>query len=349
MSPMKRLKRLATCLLAAAALALTACAGLEPAPQPAEANLFAMDTYMTLVAFGDGAEDALTRAAQTINQLDATLSRTREGSDVWNLNRDGSASVGPDTAALVDASLRYAADTGGCFDVTVAPLVEAWGITTDSPRVPSQTEIDGLLKLVGSQHLLRQNDLVTLDRGCAIDFGAIAKGYASDAVAAVLTEAGVDSATVSLGGNVYVRGTRPDGEPWSVAVQDPASDGFACTLTLSDAFAVTSGGYQRYFTADDGTLYQHIIDPRTGWPADSDLLSATVICDNGTRADAYSTALYVMGEKQAWQFWESHENGERTFDMVLITADGRIVCTPGLAGAVTVEKGSSYELQLITH
>lgn len=134
-------------------------------------------------------------------------------------------------------------------------------------------------------------------------------------------------------------------DAWNVAIQDPKEkDDYVCILSLMDHFVVTSGGYQRYFTAPDGTVYQHILDPKTGYPVQGDLLSASVILPRGgdalagTRADAYSTALYVMGEHDAVDFWRAHKD----FDMVLVTTDGRVVYTPGLAGAFHEAEGGSY-------
>ena len=173
-------------------------------------------------------------------------------------------------------------------------------------------------------------------RTCTI--GGIAKGYASDRLADIFAQYGVDSALVSLGGNVYARGAKPGGQAWSVAVQHPEQEGYAAMLALTDAFAVTSGGYQRYFTGPDGTVYQHILNPKTGWPVQGDLLSVTIVADNGTMADAYSTALYVMGREAAQDFWR--QNGG--FDMVLITKDGQVLYTPGLADKLTETEGSGY-------
>ena len=337
-------KLFAAILAAAMLLCLTACG----APKKAELSLFAMDTYMTLVAYGDEAEDALAEASRTINDLESRLSRTREGSEIWAVNHRGTADLDAETSALLANALALSAETDGRFDITVAPLVEAWAIHSDHPRVPGQDEIDSLLALVGSSHVSLSASTVTVDDGCAIDLGGIAKGYASDRVAEIFAANGVKSGTVSLGGNVYVCGKRPDGKLWNVAVQDPKSDGYACMLSLSDTFAVTSGGYQRYFTAEDGTVYQHIIDPATGYPAQSDLLSVTVVCPSGTRADAYSTALYVMGEEGAIRFWEAQQGGDHPFEAVLITTDGRIVCTPGLADHFTKQEGASYEIQFLT-
>ena len=178
----------------------------------------------------------------------------------------------------------------------------------------------------------------TVIGGKTVRLGGIAKGYASDRLADIFAQYGVDSALVSLGGNVYARGTKPGGAAWSVAVQHPEQEGYAAMLSLTDAFAVTSGGYQRYFTGPDGTVYQHILDPKTGWPVQGDLLSVTIVADNGTMADAYSTALYVMGREAAQDFWR--QNGG--FDMVLITKDGQVLYTPGLADRLTEVEGSGY-------
>ena len=331
------MKRIVCLLLAMlAALSLTACGRGE---EPEKQELFAMDTYMSLIAYGDGARDALAAAAREINRLERELSRTVSTSDVYQLNAGGSASVSDETAALLAAAVEYSEKTGGLFDVTIAPLVTLWGITTDSPRVPSQGEIDALLPLVGSDHIRLDGDTITLNTGCAVDLGGIAKGYASDRVAEILRQNAVTGAAVSLGGNVYVCGQKPDGTGWSVAVQDPKNtDSYALTLELTDTFAVTSGGYQRFFTGEDGTVYQHILDPRTGRPAETDLLSVTVIAQNGTMADAYSTALYVMGEQGACDFWRQSATA---FDLVLITADGRVLYTPGLEGHIS-QKGADY-------
>lgn len=340
------MKRL-TCLLLACltALALTACG----AEKPQEISLFAMDTYMTLAAYGDSADEALTAASREINRLEATLSRTIDTSDVSRLNAGEAVVVQPETRALLERALTLSDETGGTFDMTVAPLVALWGITSDAPRVPSQEEIDALLPLVGGEHI-HMDDAVTLDAGCAVDLGGIAKGYASDCAAVLFHRSALTGGCANLGGNVYVYGTNAQNRPWSVAIQDPAdSEGYVCTLSLSDAFVVTSGGYQRYFTAPDGTVYQHILDPKTGYPVQSDLTSVSVVTrggfgGQGTRADAYSTALYVMGEQAAVDFWRSQS---MSFDMVLITRDGRVVYTPGLADCFNEKDGTSYVYQLL--
>ena len=303
-------------------------------------ELFAMDTYMTFVAIGDGADDVLADLSRTVNTLESSLSRTVDTSEVSRLNRDGSAVWDEDGAQLLSWALQHSQETDGAFDITIAPLVELWGITSDSPRVPSQAEIDALLPLVGYEHV-HQSEFcsISLDEGCSVDLGGIAKGYASDRVAAIFAQHNITSGTISLGGNVYVCGSKPNGQPWVVAIQDPRSDGYAVTVALTDSFAVTSGGYQRYYTAPDGTVYQHILDPKTGYPVESDLLSVSILCDNGTMADAYSTALYVMGSAGAQAFWRTCGG----FEMILITTAGQVLYTPGLSEKITPTEGSGYE------
>lgn len=225
------MKRVCCAVLAALLLCLSGC-GVQSEPE--QLSLFAMDTYMTLAAYGDKASEALAACGQELNRLDRALSRTREGSEIYTLNAQGRADVSQETADLISAALTLSQATGGAFDPTVAPLVTLWGITTDSPQVPRQEQIDALLPLVGTEHVTLEGTRVTLDEGCAMDLGGIAKGYASDRLADIFAQYGVDSALVSLGGNVYARGAKPGGQAWSVAVQHPEQEGYAAMLSLSE-------------------------------------------------------------------------------------------------------------------
>lgn len=330
------------CLLLATLLALSLCGC--GGTQESRLELFAMDTYMVITAEGGDTEEAVKSVSREVSRLENALSRTIDTSSVSRLNDEGGARLDEETASLLVSALTYSADTNGAFDVTIAPLVALWGITSDDPRVPSQEEIDALLPLVGSEHIHLDGREATLDEDCAIDLGGIAKGFASDKAADILSRSGADRACANLGGNVYVY-SREGHDAWNVAIQDPqGKDDYVCILSLTDHFVVTSGGYQRYFTGPDGTVYQHILDPKTGYPVQGDLLSASVILPRsgdelaGTRADAYSTALYVMGESGAADFWRAH----RDFDMVLVTTDGRVVYTPGLASVFHEAEGESY-------
>lgn len=338
---MKRLGALLASLLLAGSL--TACGGTA-AQEMQSIQVFAMDTVMGLRACGGETEAALAAAEDEIYRLDEALSRTREDSAVSRLNSAAGGTpvdVGEELRDLIARALDFSAATDGAFDITLAPVSSAWGFTEDTYRVPEDAELALLLPCVGAEHVhLEEGTAVSLDQGTRIDLGAIAKGYASDWMAAIYQEHGITHGIVDLGGNTWVCGGNLEGEPWQIGIQDPArsAGALAGILEASDAFAVTSGGYQRYFTGPDGTVYQHILDPKTGWPVQGDLLSVTIVAENGTMADAYSTALYVMGREAAQDFWR--QNGG--FDMVLITKDGQVLYTPGLADKLTETEGSGY-------
>ena len=309
-------------------------------------ELFAMDTYMTFVAIGDGADDVLADLSRTVNTLESSLSRTVDTSEVSRLTRDGSAVWDEDGAQLLSWALQHSQETDGAFDITIAPLVELWGITSDSPRVPSQAEIDALLPLVGYEHV-HQSEFcsISLDEGCSVDLGGIAKGYAADLLRAQLEKEGVTSATLDLGGDVFVMGRKTDGSDWRIAVKDPAdTESYLGVVSAADKFIVTSGVYERYFE-ENGVRYHHILDPKTGCPAESGLVSVTVLCENGAWADALSTACFVLGPDGALALRDDLADQGTNFELILATDDGRVLYTDGLADAFTPndESGYTYE------
>jgi len=341
------MKRLIALLVAG--LMIAALAGCKK--QEASAQIFAMDTVMGLTAHGGSAEKAIKTAEEEIMRLEKLFSRTDAESLVSQLNEAGGMPVEIDeeVASLLEAAGACSQATDGAFDITIAPVVSAWGFTTDSYQVPEEAELEALLETVGMEHVILTDGQAALEHGACIDLGGIAKGYASDKVGEIFETHQVESGMVALGGNILVMGAKPDGTPWRVAVQDPARPNeaaYAAILQLEDAFAVTSGSYQRYFE-QDGTLYHHIIDPKTGYPADSGLTSVTVVTDrvsgSGTMCDALSTAVFVMGEEQALEFWRC---SDESFELVLVTEDGRVIVTAGLEEALvkTEESGYTYEI-----
>ncbi len=339
--------------------ALALCFLCACSQEPAVGELFAMDTIMDFSIYGSQGEAALVQTEELIRELEATLSRTDESSEISKLNAAGSARVSPQTAALLASAQEYGAATAGAFDVTIAPVANAWGFTGEKQRVPGQEELEDLLALVDSSAITVEGDMVTLSPGQMVDLGGIAKGYTSDCVEAVLRQMQVESAMVVLGGNVYAHGEKPGNTPWRVGVRDPQNqEAYVGVLELQDAYAITSGGYQRYFE-QDGIVYHHILDPDTGCPAESGLLSVTVVAPangegeqgaftqpgNGAMCDAFSTALFVMGEERALDFWR--ESGY-TFDLVLVTEDGRVVVTEGLAQQFSPEEGTGYVYETVS-
>ena len=331
-------------------LSLTSCK--EEATQK---QVFAMDTVMNLAAYGKNGEAALKEAELELYRLEALLSRTNGTSTVSEINECAGTpvSVEEEVEELLQLAKQYAEKTEGAFDITIAPVVSAWGFTEDAYRVPEQAELDLLLQSVGEEFVEIREGTAMLAPETRIDLGGIAKGYGSDRVAEIFEVSGVERGWISLGGNVMAKGTRPDGNPWKVGIQDPKSPGeesFVGMVFLEDGYAVTSGGYQRYFE-EDGQTYHHIIDTATGYPADSGLTSVTVVADleagvrNGTMCDALSTALFVMGEEKALEFWRG---SDMDFELVLVTEDGRAVVTGGLADRFAEVEGSGYTYETVS-
>lgn len=351
------------------ALLLSGC-GAQMSPDEAQESIqvLAMDTAMLITTYGERSPAAAYACEDVIRDLEKKLSRTDPDSEVSRLNASGGepVEVGEDLGVLLELAGYYRKSTGGAFNIAIAPVVSAWGFTTDHFRVPSQAELDGLLELAQGGPICsgpRSHggaDCCSLGPGQSIDLGGIAKGYAADKIVTVLREHDVPRANINLGGNVLAYGDRPDGTPWRVGIQDPAradeQNAFAGVLELTDSFAVTSGGYQRFFE-EGGKRYHHIIDPSTGYPADSGLTSVTVAAGlgegdgsgfPGTMCDAYSTALFIMGEEKALAFWRDETLwGEEgcPFDLVLVTEDGRVVVTEGLADRFTLDEASGYTLE----
>lgn len=316
---LKKILPIILCLL------LTACSG--SAPEEYSYDFFAMDTYMSLTAYGDNAEKGVKAAAGRIAELTLMLSVTDENSELSAINRGGMAEVSEETAGLIAFALDIADKTDGALDPTIYPVLRAWGFTTDENRVPAPEEISALLENIGHEHVQVDGNTVTLDKGMMLDLGAVAKGYAGDETERILRENGITSALINLGGNIQLVGSKPDGTDWRLGLKDPAGAGNVGVLTVSDCAVVTSGSYERCFTAEDGTVYGHIIDPASGYPADNGLLSVTIIADEGRLCDALSTALFVMGEERALEYWRENKN----FDVILITDNAEVLITEGAA------------------
>lgn len=326
-------------VLMACVTVLPGCAGggfgSKAEEEPYSKDLFAMDTYMTVSAYGDHGEEAVNAAVKEINRLDALLSTGKDTSEVSKLNRNGGGKLSADTNALMRVALGLYRSTGHVFDITIYPVMKLWGFTDRNYRVPSNAELHEALKLVDASTLDYDADSKTVTYtadGTAVDFGGIAKGYTSATLASLYRKLGVTSGLINLGGNVQTVGRRPNGEEWKVGIRDPRDEnGLLGIIETHDAAVITSGGYERYFEKD-GVTYHHIIDPVTGYPADNGVLSVTIVSKNGTLADGLSTSLFLMGKAKAIDYWRAHTSD---FDFLLCEDDGTLVVSEGLKGNFT--------------
>lgn len=326
-----------TGLFLALMLLLGGCVRTEPETR----QFFAMDTIMNFTAYGAQAEEALAQAEDYIVNLEKHISVTRQNSDIAMLSRVSGdpVQVSEDTFALLTQALELCAATGGALDITAYPAVKAWGFTTGEYRVPDQGERNELVKLIDYTAVEMNEDSrgVTLPKGMAVDLGAVAKGWAGQRLHDLLVSQGVESAMLVLGGNVQTVGTKPDGSPWRVGIQDPDSEtgAYLASVSVADQAVVTSGGYQRFFE-ENGETYWHIIDPDTAAPARSGVTSATIVGSDGGVCDGLSTALFILGAEESAALWRS---GTLEFDYILVLEDGSIHITQGLENTFALMNG----------
>ncbi|MGN0358715.1 MAG: FAD:protein FMN transferase [Candidatus Fimousia sp.] len=298
-------------------------------------ELFAMDTYITMTAYGEDAGKALSEVEYKLTELEKLWSVTDSESDIYAVNHNnGQATmVSEETEVLLSFVLQMSEETNGALDPTIYPVLTAWGFTTDEKRIPSDTEITDLLRYVGYQHVKLEDRNVLLAEGMMLDIGAVGKGYASDLAAQILRDNGINSALLDFGGNIQTVGEKPDGSPWRIGVRDPLSSDTLGVLEISNMAVVTSGNYERYFIGEDGKQYGHIIDPVTCYPVENGLASVTVISEEGRLCDALSTSLFVMGLDNAIEYWKEHQN----FEMILITDNREIYLTDGIKDVFSLD------------
>lgn len=261
-----------------------------------------MDTVITITVW-DSDTETLNGAIELCRHYEQLLSRTIESSDVASINRGGTVTVSPETAELIKLSQEMAEKSQGAFDITVLPLVELWDIN-NATAPPEQTKISEVLGSVNYRHLKLDGTTVTAN-GARIDLGGIAKGYITDKVREYLKSKDVKRAIINLGGNVCVLGTN-GGKDYSVGIQKPFGlhGESAVILKLSDKTAVTSGVYERYFECEN-KIYHHILNPETGYPAETGIQSVTVIADNSALADCLSTTCLILGVDKGMKLAET--------------------------------------------
>ena len=313
-----------------ASLTVSACAGAEKE----SAVGFYLDTVVTLTAWVDDPQ-VLQDALQECGRYEALLSRTIEGSDVWNINhaQGKPVTVSDDTLEILECARQVSALSGGLFDVTIAPVSTLWDFTSGAAVLPEAEAIAEAARLVDISKLTIEGNAVTLPEGMMIDLGGIAKGYIADAVKGYLAGRGVKSAVLSFGGNIVTIGLKPDGSPWKVGIQDidkPTGEYMLVALNFGGS-TVTSGIYERGFESG-GVYYHHILDPQTGWPVQNELASVTIFSDSSMWGDALATAAFSLGTEGGTKLIEGLDGVEAVF----IARDRSVSSTSG-AGKYLVQ------------
>lgn len=316
---MKYMKKIALLFLCALIIIpQTGCGSEEPVSE----NRFLLDTMCAVTVYGmkeEEAKAAIDDAFTLCGEYEDMLSKTVEGSDVYKLNRAKGqfVSVQQETLLLIKEGIKYGKLSGGMFDITIGAVSELWDFRADNPSVPEEGKLKEAVKTVDYRQIEIQGNKVRLENPEAkLDLGGIAKGYIADRMAEVMEEHGAKHATVNLGGNLVAIGEKTENEPWKIGIETPYSEGSSIlgSVELSDATIVTSGVYERYFK-QDGKLYHHVLNPKTGYPVDNSLNAVVLVGEKGQsmECDVLGTVCLSLGEKKARELLAGTEGIQAAF------------------------------------
>lgn len=307
--------------------------------QPYQQTNTMMDTVITLKAYGPNAKAAVDESFKRVDELDKLASTTINTSDVYKINAAAGkeyVKVHPEIIKMIETSIKYSKLSGGAFDITTGPIINLWGIGTDEERLPSDSEIKSKLSLVGYNNISinkSDNSVMLQKTGMAIDLGGLAKGFAADEVLKIYDKYGIKKGLINLGSStIYALGTNQDGKPWSVGIKHPRNDDSSTYLgiiRISNQALSTSGDYERFFIKN-GKRYHHIMNSATGYPADTGVMSDTIIINNSVPdknmvADILTTTVFVMGPEKGIQFANNIED----VSCEITTTDNKIYTTKG--------------------
>ncbi len=292
-----------------------------------------MGTIISQKIYGAQAKAASEAVLRKIKKLEAKLTINAPGGEINQLNNNAGLKIvtlSKETISLLKKATQISKLSEGAFDITVGPLVKLWKIGSNDFRIPSKQAIATALKLVSYQDLQITGQTARLaEQGQLVDLGGIAKGYAGEVATTIFQEYQIKSAFVNLGGNVVAVGSKPDGKAWRIGIQNPRGPkgSYIGIVAVKNKSVVTSGDYERFFEKN-GQRYHHLLDPHTGVPAKTGLLSVTIVANSPTVADALSTAVFILGLEKGWQLVTNYP--ELSPEAIFITTDKKIYVTSGL-------------------
>lgn len=315
-----------------ATVVLVSCAA--ESPREVSRSEMVLGTACTIRLVGGGSEALLEAVFARLRQIEDELSVDKSGTRIDAVNDAAGLSpvaAGADALAILKRDLDLSAWSDGAFDASVGPLVKLWGIGTDHARLPEPKEIAAAKALVGWKDIVLDEGKGTVylkRKGMALDLGSTSKGYAADEVAKIIRDGGVKSAIIDLGGNILAVGSRPDGKPWLISLQNPFSTDRGAYLgiaSLRDKTMVTSGVYERYFFKD-GKRYHHIFDTKTGYPVDNGLMSVTIVTAKSFDADGFTTAIFALGRVKGMALAK-----EQGVDVIVVDSSKKVYMSPGVS------------------
>lgn len=308
---------------------------------------FIMDTFVDQKLVGAKSEQAVAAVNETLQDFEKRVSAYLPESEISRINQNAGldyVQVSEETFDLLKQAKEYCAQSDGLFDITIGPLVTLWNVTGASPHVPEEGEIQSAMALINYEDLLlRQEDHSVLlrQKGQSLNLGGMAKGAAGALALETAKSYGIHSGYISIGGNMFVIGKKADQTAYRFGIRDPRGEAtdYIGVVELTDTTMATSGDYERFFE-EDGVRYHHILDPRTGYPGDGDLISVSIICPDGGLADYLSTTLFLAGKEKALTYAE-----DSAFDFVLVDREKRIYVSKGICALFSLnEDAQGYTL-----
>lgn len=302
--------------------------------QKSSLSFQAMNTFVSVQTFGENSKNVNQKIKARLSELESLFSTTDSSSEIYKLNHSSEKiQVSSETYSLLSYSVKMAEIFNGHFNPALFPVIREWGFTTGNYHVPSQEKINFLLKKTDfSQIQFFDDNFVQLQDSMSVDFGSVAKGFASDEIVKILSENNILSALIDFGGNIIAFGEKPDSSFWRIGIKNPFGGEVSLAVKAKNQMVITSGGYERFFTDENQKKYIHIFDGKTGFPVENEIESITIICENGLYADTLSTALFIIGSENAVSFWRERKD----FQMIILQKDGSILYTSPLESQIEI-------------
>lgn len=309
-------------------IAQTGCKTTEEASQ----EFFCLDTICSITVYGADSEELVGTAVEMCSYYEGMLSKTKQGSDIYIINNSGGqpVEVHDETLDIIKKGISMGEASGGKFDITIGAVSALWDFKSENPAVPDEDTLREAVDTVDYRQIIIEGNKIALKKeGAQLDLGGIAKGYIADRIAEMLIDAGVDHALINLGGNVVAVGEKKDGSPWTIGIERPYSDRseIVGAVEIKNRTVTTSGVYERSFVHNERT-YHHILDPHTGYPAETDYEAVTVEGPIGMscESDALGTVFLMLGPDGAEELLKYYPD----FKVAFIDSEDKMTVLNGM-------------------
>ncbi|WP_242824193.1 FAD:protein FMN transferase [[Clostridium] dakarense] len=320
-------------MLTVLVVGLIGCAKETKQSQPLSRTEIFMGTAVTIKIYDNQDEKIMDKVFKRVKEMEDLVSINKDGTELDRLNENAGIkpiNVSDFTLEIIEKGLEYSRLSNGGYDITIGPLVKLWSIGLPEAKVPTEQEIKETIKYVDYSKVKinkSKNEIFLAEKGMIIDLGSIAKGYAADEIAKLLKDEGVKKAIIDFGGNIYALGSKEKDKKWKVGIQNPFDErgNIVGSIKIEDKSLVTTGVYER-FIKEDETTYHHILNPKTGYPFETNIQGVSIIADKSIDADALSTLIFTEGLENGLKLIESLDG----IDAIFITDKKEVFITDGI-------------------